>query len=329
MSEKFKEALRFLVVGGANFVFTLLIYELLLLLVDYRLAYLFAFLAALGFTAVFNINAVFGRQVQRRNSVSYGLYYCLYSAANLALLTVVVEVAGIPEIWAPVAVQVAIFLPHFLLSRYIITAMTKPAGTLDERDFADLAQLQITMLPYSLVSRLGTAYAAAYWRYVASADEELALVRRDESGRIAAACAASLDPASLTRRLAMKTPLAFFAALNCLSPWLWRAAAGILFSHNVAEAEALPKGQPEMVMLLTAPEHRRKGMAREMVGELELQLQTRQIPAYYVRTMASQQAAQHFYKSCGFVESGTFEANGIVYHVLIKQLGPRAERTAP
>ena len=99
MFEKLKEAFRFLIVGGANFLFTLLIYELLLLVA-----------------------------------------------------------------------QPIILVLHFL------------------------------------VSRLGTAYAAAYWRYVAAAREELALVRRDESGHIAAACAVSLEPASPTRRLAPKTP---------------------------------------------------------------------------------------------------------------------------
>ena len=305
---RFHPFLRFVLVGGLNFLLTLAVYEVALLVMDYRLAYLVSFPVGTVFTTVLNIKSVFGRHLEARTFATYGIYYCLYTGVSMLVLQGVVEGLAVPRVWAPVLVQMVVIPLHFLLSRYIILrgSVSAATGKLSERDIGELGRMQCEVLFDFLVSRLGARYAAAYWRYVDRTGDEIALVRRDEEGHVAAACSVSLRPKLLTRRLATRTPLVLYVLPHVLSQWFLRTLAGFLSGGG----DDLPD-MPELVMLMTDPRHRREGMAQALVIAAEAELAARGATRYYVKTAAHQTDAHAFYLANGFHQIARTEFGGM------------------
>ncbi|MBF0561138.1 MAG: GNAT family N-acetyltransferase [Alphaproteobacteria bacterium] len=321
----FGQALRFLLSSGFNTILTFIVYELLLPVSGYRLAYLAAFIVGLIATLSINIRLVFRQQYSVGQVLGYGAYNCAYSGVFVTVLGLTVELLKVPGAWAPVLVLMVITPPHFLLSRLLVTGnrRSKREASLSAKDIACLAELQGSILPGSLISRVGRSCAAAYWRYADTAVEERVFVRRAADDSIAAACSLSYHPGSLTRRLATRTPLAFFAVRHILSPWLWQAIWEVVAGAGTPEMRQLVAQMadiPEVVMLLTHPGHRRKGLARSLLKEVETQLRQQGVRCYYVRAEDGKDDTLQFYGSCGFRFNGKFEAHGLRYVMLKNDL---------
>ena len=121
----FREVVRYLLVGGLNTVATYALYLLLMRRIDYRAAYVLAFLAGIVLSAVLLRHVVFRRPGRR--------YANLYVAANyglqLLLGSLVVSAWGEwmhGPVWLAPAVAIAVCVPLvFLLQRWVFTPYGK------------------------------------------------------------------------------------------------------------------------------------------------------------------------------------------------------------
>lgn len=110
----------FLAVGAVNTVLTLLLYEALILVMPYWLAYTFCFPAGIAFLLFANTRLVFGRAVTTVSSASFVLFYLASYAAGLGVIVALVEVISIPPQFAPL-VAIAIMAPiNFIGSRFVL-----------------------------------------------------------------------------------------------------------------------------------------------------------------------------------------------------------------
>ena len=116
-----REALRYLLAGGANTALTYLLYLALLRLLDYRWAYVLAFLAGVALSFVLLRHVVFARPGKRFSWV----YVTASHGVQLGLGLVVVEawVAWLrgPAWLAPLAAALVCVPVIFVLQRWIFT----------------------------------------------------------------------------------------------------------------------------------------------------------------------------------------------------------------
>ena len=91
-------------VGVANTLFTLAIYQVALLIMPYRIAYTLAFVAGIATGAWAQAHIAFGTRLRRATFARFTAFYLANYFAGLALLTLLVERAGMHEAIAPFAV---------------------------------------------------------------------------------------------------------------------------------------------------------------------------------------------------------------------------------
>lgn len=96
---------RFVVVGAANTAASYGIYLLLLLVVDYRIAYTIAYVAGLAFGYLAHAKLVFGAQLGARSAAAYFATYAAMYVASLVVLAIAVDRLGVPK---PVAMLAAL-----------------------------------------------------------------------------------------------------------------------------------------------------------------------------------------------------------------------------
>jgi putative flippase GtrA len=101
---------RFLGVGAANTLLSFAVYQGLLFLVPYRVAYTLSFVLTLAFTAVMNARLVFGTRLTARAAVRYAVFYLASYALGLLVVVLLVEGLGVSAVLAPLA-AVAVLLP--------------------------------------------------------------------------------------------------------------------------------------------------------------------------------------------------------------------------
>jgi GNAT superfamily N-acetyltransferase len=181
---------------------------------------------------------------------------------------------------------------------------------ISQNDIARLAELQLSLLPSSMVSRFGAAYARAFYRYALRSPLECLSVERDASGRIIAGCVLSFDIGSLSKRLALGTPLIFAAMLR---PWLLLSALG--------GEGGPPAGEAELVLLFTDPAAQGKGAGRRLVERCDALARERSLSVYVVRTLADPvNPAYRFYIARGFTPAGEFSAHGQNFVLMRRQV---------
>ena len=112
--------LRFLAVGFSNLAITYSVYLLALLTVNYQWAYVMAFISGTIYTGILNIHHTFSRKLSHFRVFLYAVYYCGYAMANLACITILVEILGMAEQIAFLAVQAVLVPLHYLLSKLLI-----------------------------------------------------------------------------------------------------------------------------------------------------------------------------------------------------------------
>ena len=88
---------RFLVVGAANTAGSYAVYLLLLLVVDYRIAYTIAFVAGLVGGYLAHARFVFGARPGTRSAASYLATYGAMYLVSLAVLYIAVERLSVPK----------------------------------------------------------------------------------------------------------------------------------------------------------------------------------------------------------------------------------------
>lgn len=176
-------------------------------------------------------------------------------------------------------------------------------------DLAELARLQVEVLPTSMVSRLGAGYARAFYRFVTRSEHELLLVARNNTGRIVGGCVVSLDISSFQRRLALSTPL---VPAVLVRPAVLLSALG---------GNLVPPSEVELVLLFTNPSAQGTGVGSSLMSRCEHELARRGVTSYFVRTFAdASDPAQHFYRARGFRQTGEFTAHGRRFALLQRTL---------
>jgi GNAT superfamily N-acetyltransferase len=194
---------------------------------------------------------------------------------------------------------------------------------LSRAECGQLAALHCACLPDSLVSELGTAYAAAFYRYVNRSPQEMAFVART-GGDIIGGCVLTLSPATLRRRLLMYTPLLFHAV-----PWLCHrvlrraspppSTAGCQLERE----EVVPVHLPELILVFTRAESRSRGTGASLVALCEEFLAQLGHKQYLVRTEDHESnRALKFYERNGFVAFSRSADHGRIFRVFRKNISP-------
>ena len=108
---------RFLIVGAANTAASYAVYLLLLLVVDYRLAYTIAYLAGLAGGYLAHARFVFGARPGARSAASYLATYGAMYLVSLLVLYVVVDWLSVPKVFGMLAALVFTVPASFLVLR--------------------------------------------------------------------------------------------------------------------------------------------------------------------------------------------------------------------
>jgi putative flippase GtrA len=108
---------RFLVVGAANTAASYAIYLLLLLVIDYRVAYTLAFVAGLVGGYLAHARFVFGARPGARSAANYVATYGAMYLASLGVLYVVVDRLSVPKPLGMLAALAFTVPASFLLLR--------------------------------------------------------------------------------------------------------------------------------------------------------------------------------------------------------------------
>jgi putative flippase GtrA len=110
----------FVAVGAVNTVLTLLLYEALILVMPYWLAYTLSFALGIAFALFANAGLVFGRPVTIATAVAYALFYLVSYAAGLGIVVLLVEALRVPAGLAPLG-AVAVMTPiNFIGNRFLL-----------------------------------------------------------------------------------------------------------------------------------------------------------------------------------------------------------------
>ena len=195
---------------------------------------------------------------------------------------------------------------------------------LTPHDCARLAALHRECLPDSLVSELGLAYAAAFYRYLNRSALERVFVLRDAAGEVFSGSVLSLRPRTLKRRLLCRTPLVFFAAPWSLRRFLRRQPASALKAKPRAVSNPIPATMPELLLIFTSPQARSHGAGAALLSQCEQFLVSQRYPQYAVRTVDEPaNRALSFYARNGFTAVGQSFEHGRTFRVFTKAVRPR------
>lgn len=123
---------RFLLVGGANTAASYAIYLLLLLAVDYRVAYTVAYLAGLVGGYLMHARFVFGARPGARSAASYLASYAAMYGASLGVLYVVVDRLSVPKPLGMLAALAFTVPASFLLLRRGFRSPPSGADRMDD-----------------------------------------------------------------------------------------------------------------------------------------------------------------------------------------------------
>ena len=108
--------IRFLAVGGANFVLVYAVYLVALQYTGYRMSYWISFAVGLFFTSLMNIHHTFGRDLNITILLIYAVYYYGYALVNVTLISLLIEDLQVREEFALLVTMVVLVPIHFFLS---------------------------------------------------------------------------------------------------------------------------------------------------------------------------------------------------------------------
>lgn len=111
---------KFLVTGSINTGLTYVIYLLLLLELDYRVAYLLSFVSGIAIALMLNSKFVFRTALTLRKAAGFVAAYCLQLVAGIFILQLLVQQTSLSPAIAPVCAMVFTVPLSFVMSRYAL-----------------------------------------------------------------------------------------------------------------------------------------------------------------------------------------------------------------
>lgn len=186
-------------------------------------------------------------------------------------------------------------------------------------DVARLAALHRACLPGSILSALGDAGVARYYRFALASPVEHVLVARGEPG-VVAGCVLSTAAPTLLWRFARAAPAA-----------LVRDLAGALASRRVRRrfrarlvevaGRGAPLALPEVTQIFTDRDRRGGGVGAALLRAAEAMLRDGGHRAYCVHTLRDDNdAGIRFYRREGFTPTAATRSFGDHYLVMTKEL---------
>jgi putative flippase GtrA len=119
MGERFRQFLKFVLVGVANTAVTYLIYRGLLLFLSYYISYSISYVLGIAFSYFCNAVLVFKQPLSWRSFLSYPFVYLFQYLLSLAGTVLLVEVWHVPARYAPLFIIVVSVPVTFVLSRFV------------------------------------------------------------------------------------------------------------------------------------------------------------------------------------------------------------------
>ncbi|MDF3054220.1 MAG: GtrA family protein [Gammaproteobacteria bacterium] len=120
LSVKMKRWLHFLIGGAINTGFTYAIYLALHTVLAYQLAYFFAYILGIVFAYWFNATLVFKVRLSWKGLFTYPIVYFVQYITSACLLGSLVEIAGITESLAPLAVSIIMLPITYMMSKFLL-----------------------------------------------------------------------------------------------------------------------------------------------------------------------------------------------------------------
>ncbi|MNI85331.1 GtrA-like protein [compost metagenome] len=115
-----KEFFKFIISGVLNTIATYLIYLLLLVFLEYSLAYTVSYLSGIFISYCLNTLFVFKEKISLKTFLKYPIVYVVQYVINLIMIFILVEHLGFSEQIVPLIVVVTTIPITFLLSKIII-----------------------------------------------------------------------------------------------------------------------------------------------------------------------------------------------------------------
>lgn len=118
---------RFLAGGAVNTGSTFVLYWLLLLAIDYRIAYAISFVAGIAFSYLINTKFVFRTRSSVQKMILFPMVYLVTYLVGAVVLSFSVSRLGVPAAFAPF-ISICVTLPlTYVLSRLILRDAPPPA----------------------------------------------------------------------------------------------------------------------------------------------------------------------------------------------------------
>ncbi|HEX7517104.1 MAG TPA: GtrA family protein [Chthoniobacterales bacterium] len=111
---------RYVFFGGLNTVLTYVIYLVCLRFMTYRIAYTVSFVCGILISYFFNAQFVFKKELRMTKALQFSLVYLVQYFVGLGLLFILVEVAHLSKVFAPVLLVFLIVPTNYGLNRRVI-----------------------------------------------------------------------------------------------------------------------------------------------------------------------------------------------------------------
>lgn len=115
-----REFVHFTLVRAGCAVFSYAVYLVMLVWLDYEVAYVGSYVAGIGLAYLASARLVFGEPLRRKAALIFPVVYLVQFFLGFLLIRLAVEVLAVPE-WLALGVSVAVTLPlTFVMSRWAV-----------------------------------------------------------------------------------------------------------------------------------------------------------------------------------------------------------------
>ena len=120
LDNKWQRWLRFLLGGAVNTAFSYAVYLALNTVLAYQVAFLIAYATGVVFAYWFNATVVFRVPLTWKGLFSYPVVYVIQYLASAVLLSGLVEMLGVAELFAPLVVSIAMLPVTYMMSKLVL-----------------------------------------------------------------------------------------------------------------------------------------------------------------------------------------------------------------